>query len=304
MQAAFKTWNSTLAKEGRGVQSIEVGARLLEAIAAAGGSVMLRDIAKIGGVAPAQAHAYMVSYRKCSLVEQDERTGRYRLGPLALQLGLARLRNFDPLKAASDAVVEFAAETGLSVAIAVWGSYGPTVVQVHEGSDQIHINTRPGTVYSLTGTATGRVFSALISRDVVTTTLKAQRAEKSKSRFVGAVGDLASIEDEIAFVREHGYASIASNPIPGISAVSAAIFEVGGQLTGAITVIGPTKTLSLDPSGRSIQQCLALADAISARAGFLILRTAVTGNGVEPPQANTGRRSSDLSDHSHDLAEA
>jgi len=282
-----------LTTEGRGVQSIEVGARLLEVIAATGGAMMLRDIAKAGNVAPAQAHAYLVSFRKCSLVEQDDRTGLYRLGPLALQLGLARLRSFDPLKAASDAVIEFAAETGLSVAIAVWGSYGPTVVQMHEGADQIHINTRPGTVYSLTGTATGRVFCAHILPDVVAAAIKSQQAEKLKSRFVGSVEDLKSIEAEIAFVREHGYAPIASNPVPGISAVSAPIFEVGGQLTGAITVIGPAKTLDLDPTGRSVQQCLELADAISARAGFTIRRTAVVKErlpGGKNGQAKPGRK--------------
>ena len=77
------------AVEGRGVQSVEVGARILRALVELGAPAMLRDVATKAAVAPAQAHAYLVSFRNAGLVEQDPSTGRYLLGPFALQLGLA-----------------------------------------------------------------------------------------------------------------------------------------------------------------------------------------------------------------------
>ena len=43
--------------DGRGVQSIEVGARLLNALVTEGEPMMLKDLAKQAGIAPAQAHA-------------------------------------------------------------------------------------------------------------------------------------------------------------------------------------------------------------------------------------------------------
>lgn len=257
-----------VATEGRGVQSIEVGARILEAIAAASDPAMLRDIARDAGVASAQAHAYLVSYRRCNLVEQDDLTGRYRLGPLALQLGLARLRSYDPLKAAGEAASQFASDTGLSVAITVWGAYGPTIVQMHEGSDQIHTALRPGAVFSLSGTATGRVFCANLPKILVNEGMKAQKAERSNSRFIGSVLALSSIRAELQLIREQGYATVSSNPIPDISAISAPIFETGGELTGAITIVGPAGSLNFDPTAHLVKETVALANAISARAGF------------------------------------
>lgn len=148
--------------DGRGVQSIEVGALLLNALVDVGEPMMLRDLARKAGIAPAQAHAYLVSFRNCGFVEQEGQAGLYRLGPFALQLAIARMRSFDPLRMAADAIGDLAAETGLTVALAVWGSFGPTVIQVCEGADQVHINTRAGTVYSVSGTATGRVFAAFL----------------------------------------------------------------------------------------------------------------------------------------------
>eukprot|EP01035_Chromulina_nebulosa_P004810 gene4810-6551_t len=153
--------------DGRGVQSIEVGARLLSVLVTEGEPMMLKDLAKQAGIAPAQAHAYLVSFRKQGLIEQEAQAGRYRLGPFALELGITRMRSFDPLRMATEGAVNLATRTGMTVAVVVWGSFGPTVIQVHEGGDQVNMNTRAGTVYSLSGTASGRVFASFMPEGLI-----------------------------------------------------------------------------------------------------------------------------------------
>ena len=81
----------TKAVEGRGVQSVEVGARIRRALVELGAPAILRDVATKAAVAFAQALAYLVSFRNAGLVEQDPSTGRYPLGPFALQLQLSDL---------------------------------------------------------------------------------------------------------------------------------------------------------------------------------------------------------------------
>jgi DNA-binding IclR family transcriptional regulator len=76
----------------RGIQSIEIGGRLLRVLADAIQPMMLGGLADAAGMPPGQAHAYLVSFRKMQLVEQDGVSGRYRLGPFALRLGLACFR--------------------------------------------------------------------------------------------------------------------------------------------------------------------------------------------------------------------
>lgn len=75
-------------KQRQGIQSIEVGARLLRALAANGRSMMLRDVARNAGMPAAKAHRYLVSFMRMGLVEQDANTGRYDLGEFSLELGL------------------------------------------------------------------------------------------------------------------------------------------------------------------------------------------------------------------------
>lgn len=94
------------------------------------------------------------------LVKQHPLTGHYELGPAALQMALAALQQLDPLTEASQEAAQLAARSDLSIALAVWGQLGPTVVRLDEPRYPLHVNLRVGTVMSLFNTITGRVFAA------------------------------------------------------------------------------------------------------------------------------------------------
>ena len=66
------------------------------------------DLAREAGMVPAKAHPYLVSFGKLGLVEQEPTTGRYGLGPLALQLGLISLQQYDPVRLATPLADELA----------------------------------------------------------------------------------------------------------------------------------------------------------------------------------------------------
>ena len=124
-------------RSGRGVQSIEVGGRLLDALVRAQGPLMLRELAEQAALTAGQAHAYLVSFRTLGLVEQDPATGLYRLGPYALTLGLARLRWHDPLAVIWEAVPAFAESLHLMVTMSIWTDAGPVILRLHEAPFQI-----------------------------------------------------------------------------------------------------------------------------------------------------------------------
>jgi DNA-binding IclR family transcriptional regulator len=65
-------------KERAGIQSVEVGFALLEALTRARGPQMLKDLASDAGMSAAKAHRYLVSFQRIGLVTQDARTSRWR----------------------------------------------------------------------------------------------------------------------------------------------------------------------------------------------------------------------------------
>lgn len=151
-----------MSTEQRGIGSVEVGGQLLRVLTEADGPMMLRDLAGSAGMTAAKAHPYMVSYMRLGLVEQDRATGRYELGPLALQMGLASMRRLNPVRVATEAIAELVLRINQTAYLSVWGNHGPTVVRIEEGTGAVHVNMRVGSIMSLLGTATGRVFAAFL----------------------------------------------------------------------------------------------------------------------------------------------
>ncbi len=252
--------------DARGIQSIEVGAKLLNVLVDEEEPMMLKDLARLAGIAPAQAHAYLVSYRKMGLIEQEESAGRYRLGPFALELGITRMRTVDPMRMAREAVTDLSVKSGLNVALVVWGSFGPTVIQVQESGSQLNMNTRVGTVYSLTGTASGRVFAAFMPDGMIKEAIRNERKDESSSSRVGKAKFLS--RTEIESIRASGYTTIDEPPVPGINALSAPVFDHMGQMQCAITAIGLDSVMSNAPDSEYIPMLLDTTRQLSFQLGY------------------------------------
>lgn len=67
--------------EARGIQSIEVSGQIINVLLESPGPVMLKDIAARTQIAAAQVHAYLSSFKRMDLVEQDPTAGAWRAGP-------------------------------------------------------------------------------------------------------------------------------------------------------------------------------------------------------------------------------
>ena len=78
--------DNPLDKDRAGIQSVEVGFALLQALIDAPGPLALKDLAAAAGMPAAKAHRYLVSYQRSGLVKQDAATSRYDLGPMAFPL--------------------------------------------------------------------------------------------------------------------------------------------------------------------------------------------------------------------------
>lgn len=257
--------------EGRGIQSVEVGGKLLRTLADASAPMMLRDLAAAASLAPAQAHAYLVSFRRANLVEQDAASGMYRLGPFAMRLGLSRMRSVEPLAAASKVASRLSQQLGLMVAVVVWGPNSPTAVQVQEGAHTLNINVRAGTVFSVTGSASGRVFGAYAPSESLRRRADLELKGEIRDLGLGVRSSRAEYDAEIARVLRDGFATIADMPVPGISAIAAPVFDAAGALALAMTLIGPNEAIDIGPDSAAvktlIEACSGLSHAPLSAAG-------------------------------------
>jgi DNA-binding IclR family transcriptional regulator len=255
-------------KSRRGIQSFEVGTQLLVELARHVKPLALKDLAKAAGMSTGKAHPYLVTFLKVGFVTQDA-SGSYELGPLALTLGLARLQRLDAVKEASPFIEKLAEQTEQSVAVSVWGNLGPTIVRLEEPIQPLHVNLRTGTVMSMANTATGRLFAAFMPPKVVEK-LIIQDVARQGGRSDGVVVlTRAQVEAAITETRRRGMSRTLGQPIPGINAFCAPVFDAEGHMVLGITAMGPAATFDDDWDGKVARPLRACALEISRRLGHL-----------------------------------
>lgn len=220
----------------RKVQSIEVAGRILEFLASTPVPMSLTEIAKGTDISPSHLHAYITSLVRDALIEKDSEAGLYHIGPFALSLGLTRLRILDPISIAHRAMGKITADLGCTVAMSVWGAAGPTVIQMKEGRDPLYMLTRPGTIYSVGGTATGRVFAAYLATEVVKPTID-REIKSDGTIIVGTPIAFEEISPLLQTIREQGFADIDPPPVPGVRAIAVPIFDQSDNLSLVLTMI-------------------------------------------------------------------
>ncbi|HGO6077778.1 helix-turn-helix domain-containing protein [Burkholderia cenocepacia] len=239
-------------KAQRGIQSVEVGGRLLDALARRRKPLGLSELAAAADLSTAQAHTYLVSLTRLALVKRDALTGNYEPGPLSLRLGLMSIERQPAYRATLPHAVRLAETVGLSVALSVPGVLGPTIVRIEHGGYPLHVNLHVGSVMSLDTTATGRVFRAF--GDAAQLDAMAASQAGAGDTLAGAEGapvapDADAQPAELDAIRMRGIERSIDRPSPGVSGMCVPVLDAHGRLQLALTVIGSTGSIDVDWDG-------------------------------------------------------
>jgi DNA-binding IclR family transcriptional regulator len=264
------------AKQQRGIQSLDSTGELLSALVAAGKPLSLRDLAAAAGMPPAKAFPHLVSLQKIGLLGRDA-SGCFEAGPLALELGLIGLQRLSPTREAEPDIVELAATTGMSVAMAVLGPLGPTVVRLEESARPLHVSLRVGTVMSLVNTAIGRVFAAHVADDVRHGLLAQDHLRLAGAQATEIFANAPDPRDaklaapyaqRLAHIRQQGIDTALNKPIPGISTLAAPVFDHTGNIVLVIALMGTAGSFDSDTHGGAAQTLVAATNRLSRRFGY------------------------------------
>jgi DNA-binding IclR family transcriptional regulator len=217
-----------LTPQPRRIGAIEVGFRLIRALEAADGAVALKDLSQRAGMPASKAHAYVASFVYEGLIVQDPLSGQYSLGPLAMQLGAAALRQSDLIEVARHEALGLIEATTSSVILNTWGNRGPTIVYRVEGKRRGPTSIRVGYVVPVWESATGRVFVAYLPESETQALLR----EETRGRV-----SAAAIRKSIEQIRRDGFAVApdASN----FAGFAAPVFDHDGRIVASLALSRP-----------------------------------------------------------------
>ena len=243
----------------RGIQSVEIGFRVLAALAAEPQPSTLGAVAKRSGLSASQTHRYLASLIASGMAHQDPSSGRYDLGPQAIQVGLAALARTDVFAEADPMIAEFTRETGRTTLVAARGPLGPTIVRWHAGRRPVITSLTVGSVLPLLGSATGHAFLGFMSTEELAGSIEQETASDPRAADI----DVAAIRQR---VRKAMSASVDEMLIPGLRATAVPILDIQGQAALVATVMA-TPAFARKDDEQIVEALKSVCQALTVRLG-------------------------------------
>jgi len=220
--------------EGSGTQAVDRAALLLTTVVEADSPVTFGELVETSGLARSTTSRLMAALERTGLVERTAQ-GEYIGGPLFVLYAARHDRNWQLARLAQPMLERIAGETRETTHLGVANGGGVEHVAQVEGSYLLGAPDWNDVDVPLHCSALGKVLLAHKALELPDGRLATPTDQ--------AFGTRADLEDELAQVRERGYATTFDELELGLSGVAAPIFGLDDDVVAAVGVSGPTPRL-------------------------------------------------------------
>jgi DNA-binding IclR family transcriptional regulator len=217
------------------VRSVDRAAALLLALGDSQGEAGVTELARRLGLHKSTASRLLATLQRRGLVEQDDESGKYRLGLVVIRLAERAERTLDLRAIALPALETLAKSARETVSLVVMeGESALTVAQV-DGPNLVAVGDRTGRSTPLHCLASGKVLmAALAEREVL------RISRRGIARYTDrTIVDLEPLLEELARVRRRGYATAVGEFEVGLNAVAAPVVDARGAVVAGVDIWGP-----------------------------------------------------------------
>lgn len=247
------------------LSTVRNAARLLKQFLSREESLGVSELARRLGLGKSNVHRLLTTLAAEGLVEQDPRTGGYRLGIVVFELGEAVKVHLDLHAAAGVVLVRLREETGESSQVGVLDGDEVVYVDRLESAYSLRLFTETGRRVPAHCTSSGKV-------------LLAHLAEAERERFLDraaldrltphTITDPAALREELAAVRARGWAQSVDEREIGVASIAAPIRDVHGDVVAAISIGAPVARLGAVDRRRCARVLVEAGEAVSRRLGW------------------------------------
>ena len=227
---------------------------------AEGGELGTNEIARRTGMTPSTVSRQVGTLAASGLVERVPTTGRYRLGLRIVHLANALLARLDVREVARPHLQALVEATGETATLSVPGDEDAITVDFVPGRHQVQPVSRLGRPSIAHATSAGKVMLAFSGRELPDGPLRAYTPR--------TITDLRVLADEIARVRERGYAEAVGEREPDLTAIAAPVRSSRGELEAIVALQGPSSRFGPAAIRRALPPLLERASAISRELGW------------------------------------
>jgi IclR family transcriptional regulator, KDG regulon repressor len=251
-------------EEGTRLSSVANAILLMKTFSDEQSELGISALAERLGLAKSTVHRLASTLVEAGMLEQNQETGKYRLGLAVFELGSLVRRKIDISLEAKPWLMTLREQTGETVDLSILDHGGVVCVNFLESKNVNRISSGVGLRKPVHCTAEGKALIAFQPASTIERIVGSGTVERRTPR---TLIDPGALKEELANIRARGYATDDEEYELGVRSIAAPIRDDSGNSVAAVGVTGPkqrltkTRLLSIAPF------VTAAAQAISRRLG-------------------------------------
>jgi IclR family transcriptional regulator, acetate operon repressor len=231
--------------------------------------VRLSDAREHLGVAHSTAHRLLAMLAYHGFVQQDRDSRVYLAGPALIEIGLAAVRQMDIRRHARPVLEELAGRYGETVHLSVLEAGQVRYLDAVESSRALRVAARTGTALAANCTASGKaMLAALPAPELAALFPDGPGAPALPALTRHSITSRGQLEEELAVVRERGFALNREESEDGIASVAVAVLDRRRTPAAALSVSAPVSRLTDGLAGEIAVQLRRAAQLLAGLAGL------------------------------------
>jgi DNA-binding IclR family transcriptional regulator len=238
------------------VPAVDRAVRIILLLSASSREMTLAEIASQTGWHKSSVHKILVTLEYHGFLDRDEGTKRYSLGIALAKCGQSVLSNLNINQSAKLALKKLADYSGETATFAILRGTKIVIVDVVEPPGELRVSPPIGTIDPVTAKSNGKAVLAWLPEDRVDELIQTEGLPIKTSNSITKV---KLFRNELAAVREQGYAVDVEEFQDGISAVSAPVFSSDGHVIGTLSLVGPAFRMTKEKMHHYGRKCVITA---------------------------------------------
>lgn len=237
--------------------SIGRAVSVIDAVARAPHSSGVSNVARETGLSKAVTHRILRELVACQFLGFDEESKLYRLGPGALSIGLAAVRELDIPAVAHRHLAYLTELTGQTSTLSIRQGWSRVYADQVLSHQEIRMSVALGTTHPLHAGSSSKAILAAMPDSEIADYIAHHRLDSVTEATITSADTLW---EEITRIRELGYASSLGERQVSAASVASAVYGVTGQAVGSVSVCGTKELFQSDERhlmGRAVARAAA-----------------------------------------------
>lgn len=249
------------------VQSVDRALSILEAISNYNEGLGITEISEKLGLHKSTVHRLLATLIYKDYVVQDKSTNKYRLTMKLFELGNKKREGLDILSASKAYTKELMRSVNEVVHLVIRDNNDIVYIDKVEADNTIRMASTIGKRAPLYCTSVGRAMIAFLDEKEIEEIWKSSKIEKLTKN---TITDLEVFKKELKTIRRKGYAQDDEENELGVRCVGAPIFNLHGEVEGAISISGPSIRVTKARAEKIAKEVKKYSDMISKELGYMV----------------------------------